>query len=214
MAQARFAIGVDFGTESGRAVLVDVADGRELRGGGLSLRERRHRRETPGARRRRRAGPRLGPAGSERLHRDVQADCSRGRRQGRIDPSQVIGIGIDFTACTMLPTTADGTPLCETLEWRRNPHSWVKLWKHHAAQPEADDVTALPPIWARTGCAVTAAGSRRSGSFPRPSRSCAKRRRYTTPPIDSSRPPTGRVAAHRQGDEEQLHGRLQGHLVR
>jgi L-ribulokinase len=60
-----------------------------------------------------------------------------------IDPAQVIGIGIDFTACTMLPTTADGTPLCRLDAYRRDPHAWVKLWKHHAAQPEADDINRL-----------------------------------------------------------------------
>jgi L-ribulokinase len=43
----------------------------------------------------------------------------------------------------MLPTTADGTPLCELDRFRRNPHAWVKLWKHHAAQPEADQVNAV-----------------------------------------------------------------------
>src|SRR5207342_273598 len=60
-----------------------------------------------------------------------------------IDPAQVIGIGIDFTACTMLPTTADGTPLCQVDAYRREPHAWVKLWKHHAAQPEADDINRV-----------------------------------------------------------------------
>ena len=42
----------------------------------------------------------------------------------------------------MLPTTADGTPLCRLPEFRREPHAWVKLWKHHAAQPEADRINA------------------------------------------------------------------------
>ncbi|MGB2774866.1 MAG: ribulokinase [Anaerolineae bacterium] len=51
---------------------------------------------------------------------------------------QVIGIGVDFTACTILPTTADGTPLCQLPAWRETPHAWPKLWKHHAAQPQAD----------------------------------------------------------------------------
>ena len=59
----------------------------------------------------------------------------------RID--EVIGIGIDFTSCTMLPTTADGTPLCEFDAFRRDPHAWVKLWKHHAAQPEADEINRV-----------------------------------------------------------------------
>jgi L-ribulokinase len=55
-----------------------------------------------------------------------------------VDPAEVVGLGIDFTACTMLPTLADGTPLCVLPELRSEPHAWVKLWKHHAAQPEAD----------------------------------------------------------------------------
>jgi L-ribulokinase len=59
-------------------------------------------------------------------------------RQSRINPADVVGIGIDFTACTMMPTLKDGTPLCALRDWRRNPHAWVKLWKHHAAQPEAN----------------------------------------------------------------------------
>ncbi len=43
----------------------------------------------------------------------------------------------------MLPTLADGTPLCELDDLRREPHAWVKLWKHHAAQPEADRINAV-----------------------------------------------------------------------
>jgi L-ribulokinase len=64
-------------------------------------------------------------------------------RESGIDPADVVGIGIDFTACTMLPTLADGTPLCMVEEWRNNPHAWVKLWKHHAAQPQADRINAV-----------------------------------------------------------------------
>ena len=60
-----------------------------------------------------------------------------------VRPEEVGGVGIDFTSCTMLPTAADGTPLCELPELRGRPHAWVKLWKHHAAQPEADEVNAV-----------------------------------------------------------------------
>ncbi len=63
-------------------------------------------------------------------------------RDSGVDAADVIGIGIDFTACTMLPVRADGTPLCMLPEWRSTPHAWVKLWKHHAAQPEADQINA------------------------------------------------------------------------
>lgn len=60
-----------------------------------------------------------------------------------VDPAAIVGIGIDFTACTVLPTTADGIPLCEDPELRDRPHAWVKLWKHHAAQTHADRINAL-----------------------------------------------------------------------
>ncbi|MCB0074734.1 MAG: ribulokinase, partial [Caldilineaceae bacterium] len=60
-----------------------------------------------------------------------------------IDPADVIGLGIDFTACTMLPVKADGTPLCRLPAYRDKPHAWIKLWKHHAAQPEADRINAV-----------------------------------------------------------------------
>jgi L-ribulokinase len=51
---------------------------------------------------------------------------------------QVLGIGIDFTACTPLPTLADGTPLSRIFP--EEPHAFVKLWKHHAAQAWADEI--------------------------------------------------------------------------
>jgi L-ribulokinase len=64
-------------------------------------------------------------------------------RDAGADPSAVVGIGTDFTACTVLPVLRDGTPLCELPELRMRPHAWPKLWKHHAAQPQADRITDL-----------------------------------------------------------------------
>ena len=60
-----------------------------------------------------------------------------------IDPGAVAGIGIDFTACTALPVTEDGTPLCFLPEFQNQPQAYAKLWKHQSAQKEADDITAL-----------------------------------------------------------------------
>jgi len=57
-----------------------------------------------------------------------------------ISPEDIIGIGIDFTACTILPIKSDGTPLMKINQFKDSPHAWVKLWKHHAAQSEADKV--------------------------------------------------------------------------
>jgi L-ribulokinase len=59
-------------------------------------------------------------------------------QQAEVDPEQVVGLGVDFTSCTVLPVTSDGVPLCTLEEWRQRRHAWPKLWKHHAAQPIAD----------------------------------------------------------------------------
>ena len=64
-------------------------------------------------------------------------------QQAGTSANQVAGIGLDVTSCTMLPTTADGTPLCQLDEYRDQPHAYLKLWKHHAAQPFADRILAL-----------------------------------------------------------------------
>lgn len=63
--------------------------------------------------------------------------------QSGVNPRNVIGIGTDFTACTVLPVKKDGTPLCLMPEYAENPHAWVKLWKHHAAQEQANRLNAL-----------------------------------------------------------------------
>ena len=135
----RYALGIDFGTESGRAVLVDCADGSEVAAS---------------------VYPYANGVLDERLpDSDVElepewalqdpADYVRTLQHAvpevlaGVRPEEVVGVGIDFTSCTMLPTTADGTPLCELPDLRLRPHAWVKLWKHHAAQPEADEVNAV-----------------------------------------------------------------------
>ncbi len=137
------AIGIDFGTESGRAVMVDVATGAELATAVHAYANGVIDRRLPA------------PDDDVVLEADwalqdpadyvatVGATVRELLATTGIDPADVIGIGIDFTSCTMLPTTADGTPLCQVPELRREPHAWVKLWKHHAAQPEADRINAL-----------------------------------------------------------------------
>ena len=59
-------------------------------------------------------------------------------KKANVTAEQIIGVGIDFTACTLIPIKKDGTPLCFLDEYKNEPHAYVKLWKHHAAQDEAD----------------------------------------------------------------------------
>jgi len=138
---AKYTIGVDFGTESGRAVLVDIADGRELATEVYPYANGVIDEKLPGT------NIRLDPDFALQDPNDYLETFKRTipavLKQSGVDPKDVIGIGIDFTACTMLPTKKDGTPLCFLPQYRNNPHAWVKLWKHHAAQPEANKLNEI-----------------------------------------------------------------------
>ena len=136
MSDRKYAIGIDYGTESGRAVLVDVADGSIIAMAVHAYANGVIDEVLPGTEIRLEPDWALQDPNDylEVLKRTVPAVL----KQSAVDPADVIGVGVDFTACTVVATKADGTPLCFLPEWRANPHAWVKLWKHHAAQPEAN----------------------------------------------------------------------------
>jgi L-ribulokinase len=141
VSERKHAIGLDFGTESGRAVLVDVTNGQEIAtavhpyGDGVI--------------------DEALPSGGVPLPNDfalqnpadyievLRVTIPAVLREGGVDPDDVIGIGTDFTACTMLPIDEAGTPLCMKPEWQDNPYAWIKIWKHHAAQPEANRLNQI-----------------------------------------------------------------------
>jgi L-ribulokinase len=136
-----YVIGVDFGTLSGRALVARVSDGAEL---ASAVHEYSH-----GVMDAKLAatGEPLPPDWALQDPEDYR-DVLRGAvpaavAAAGIDPAAVIGIATDFTACTVMPTTADGTPLCQLPGMAGRPHSYPKLWKHHAAQPQADRINAL-----------------------------------------------------------------------
>jgi L-ribulokinase len=134
-------VGVDFGTLSGRALVVRVSDGAEL---GTATHDYRH-----GVMDSKLAatGAELPPDWALQDPADyltVLAEAvPAALADAGVDPAQVIGIGTDFTACTVLPTLADGTPLTRADRLADRPHAYVKLWKHHAAQPQADRINEL-----------------------------------------------------------------------
>jgi L-ribulokinase len=139
---ARYSIGVDFGTESGRAVLVDVSNGRELATVVHPYANGVIDQHLPAPD----EDVRLPPDWALQDPEDYLDTFRAVRRllaEAGVSAADVVGLGVDFTACTMLPTTGDGTPLCQVSDYRRRPHAWVKLWKHHAAQPEADRINDL-----------------------------------------------------------------------
>jgi L-ribulokinase len=134
-------IGIDYGTLSGRAVVVRVHDGAEL---GAAVHAYTHTvidRELPVS------GAQLPPDWALQVPGDyldvLKNAVPAALAAAAADPADVIGIGTDFTACTMVPTTAEGTPLSELAEFAERPHAYVKLWRHHAAQPQADRINEL-----------------------------------------------------------------------
>jgi L-ribulokinase len=134
-------VGIDYGTLSGRAVVVRVSDGVEL-GSGVHDYDHGVMDETLAS-----TGAILPPEWALQVPADyvnvLKNAVPAAIRDAGIDPALVIGVGTDFTACTMLPTLADGTPLAELPEFAGNPHAYVKLWKHHAAQGQADRINVL-----------------------------------------------------------------------
>ncbi len=132
----KYTIGIDYGTLSGRAVLVDVENGEEVC---FAVSEYKHAvmdEYLPGSTKRL-------PSETALQHPEDYLDVLRTAvpevlRLGNVIKEQVIGIGVDFTSCTVLPVDKNGTPLCFKDEFKDRPHAYVKLWKHHAAQGEAD----------------------------------------------------------------------------
>ena len=135
---SKYTIGVDFGTESGRAVLVDISNGKEIATAVYPYSNGVIDEKLPGTQIR--LEPDWALQDPQDYIRTFQHTIPVVLKESGVAPADVIGIGIDFTACTMLPAKADGTPLADLPEYRSHPHAWVKLWKHHAAQPEADKI--------------------------------------------------------------------------
>lgn len=136
-----YAIGLDYGTESARALLVDVRTGEILGQAVEKYPDGVIIEVIPGTE------VHLGHNWALQNPQDwlttAQTTVNRVMQDNGIAPEQVVGLGVDFTACTVLPTLADGTPLCELDKLRNEPHAWPKLWKHHAAQEQADRITQL-----------------------------------------------------------------------
>lgn len=147
------ALGLDFGTESVRAVLIGLR-GEELATASAAYRHGQITERLPGAARR------LPPQFALQHPADWIESAARAvrtaLRAARMDGAAVLGIGVDFTSCTMLPARRDGTPLCLLPRLAADPHAWPKLWKHHGAQRQTDRINAVArrrrePFLARYG---------------------------------------------------------------
>ncbi|MBP2240264.1 L-ribulokinase [Cytobacillus eiseniae] len=145
MNEKKYSIGIDYGTESGRAVLVDVTNGELIATHVTEYRDGVIDKQLPNSD--------IVLAPSFALQNPANyltvlfTSVPEVIKQSGIDPADVIGLGIDFTACTILPTDEELRPLCLIDRLKDNPHSWVKLWKHHAAQNEANRINQLASLY-------------------------------------------------------------------
>jgi len=140
---AKFSIGIDYGTESARALLLNLETAEEVASSTMNYPHGVMDEKLPD-------GTVL-PQDWALEHPDDYIEVLKKIipdviNQSGINKDDVVGIGIDFTACTMLPIKKDGTPLCDLPEYKSNPHAYVKLWKHHAAQPEANMLNKIASL--------------------------------------------------------------------
>ncbi len=134
----KYSLGIDFGTLSARALLVEVDTGREVASSVYEYANAVIDELLPSS------GAKLPPDWALQDPNDyltaLTTTVPAALKAAGVSGDDVIGLGIDFTACTMLPIDSQGRPLCFDPKWKDNPHAWVKLWKHHAAQPEANKI--------------------------------------------------------------------------
>lgn len=137
---SKYVIGVDYGTLSGRAVIVDAKTGEEKASAVYEYPHAVMDEYLPD-------GTKLGTDWALEHPQDyldvLAKTIPEVLEKSGISADDVIGVGTDFTACTLIPVKADGTPLCLMPEYEHNPHAYVKLWKHHAAQDEANKLNEI-----------------------------------------------------------------------
>ena len=135
----KYAIGVDFGTLSARAVAVDTATGRVAGSAAMDYAHGVMDAALPD-------GTPLKPDWALQHPQDCLDSLAviipEAMRRAGIGPEDVVGLGLDSTTCTVLPVDADNRPLCFDPAFAGVPHAWTMLWKHHAAEQYAERMTA------------------------------------------------------------------------
>ena len=133
--KSKYAVGLDFGTLSVRALLVDIYSGEEVSTCTFDYPHGVMERNTP--------------AGTWALqdpqdYLDGLTEVIQGVMQASgVSAEEIVGIGIDVTATTMIAVDEQGNPLCMSDEFRDEPQAYIKLWKHHGAEAEAEQILKL-----------------------------------------------------------------------
>lgn len=133
----QFTLGLDFGTGSVRASLVCLSNGAEVAtcAREYPVYEGSLPDGTP-------LKPRMALA-DPLAYEQAMIEAVRGTlRAADIPSAAIVGMAVDATSSTLLPTAADGTPLRALPRWVREPHAYARLWKSHSAEREARQIEA------------------------------------------------------------------------
>lgn len=141
MARKAYSIGLDYGTNSVRAIVVDISDGREVGTAVWNYSHGHHGVILSSDPNLARQHPADYIKGAEVTIKKALAEAARSVKGFR--PADVIGIGVDTTGSTPLPVDADGRPLALSKAFAANPAAMAWLWKDHTSVAEAGEITEL-----------------------------------------------------------------------
>jgi len=134
----KYSVGLDFGSLSGRAVIIDIGSGEEIATAVMSYPHGIMSERLPD-------GTPLPPDHALQHPRDyldvlytILNECIS---KANISPKDIVGVAVDCTASTFMPVNDNLTPLCVLPEYSHRPHAYVKMWKHHSASDEAAKIT-------------------------------------------------------------------------
>ena len=139
--EKKFAVGVDFGTLTGRTVLIETDTGREIAAADFSYSHGMMQDYLPDDETKLNSGWALQ---DPQDYLDVLSHTiPEVLRKSGVGKEQIVGLGIAFASNTILPVKQDGTPLCFLPEYKKEPHTYVKSWKHLAAREYAERIKQL-----------------------------------------------------------------------
>ena len=135
-----YVIGLDYGTDSVRAVLIDTANGKELASEIHWYQRWKNKKYCNPSINQFRQHPLDHIEGLEHTIKTVVS-------KSKVDPKTIKGICIDTTGSSPIPVTKNGTPLALIEGFEENPNAMMVLWKDHTGIQEADEINALAMSW-------------------------------------------------------------------
>jgi L-ribulokinase len=136
----KYAVGIDYGTQSARLILTEVPSGRIVAESEQHYAHGVMEKQLPGGKK---LGENWAVQDADDYYEMIAAGTREALERSGVAAADVIGIGIDITSCTMMPVGEGLEPLSRQERFRDEPHAYAKMWKHHAAQPYADRLNRI-----------------------------------------------------------------------